>query len=143
MKTGPDSIQSKGKGDNLLLLVALLIATPFIVLFYIGSQEVGIKGKSSSYIPSVGAIARLNTGAAVIIMPTSKAAYDELIKAFVAKDTYGWNLLILSGRALVVKSGTKVRVLDLSVFEPTEVRILEGEYAGRRAWIEHKLLKSP
>lgn len=76
-----------------------------------------------------------------IYMAASKAAYDELIEAIVADDDYGRNLLILSGQAFLVHSGTKVRVLDLSIFGSTKVRIVNGKHAGRLAWTEISFLK--
>ena len=76
-----------------------------------------------------------------IYMATSEAAYDELIEAIVADDDYGRNLLILSGRAFSVRSGTKVRVLDLSIFGSTKVRIVDGKHSGRLAWTEISFLK--
>lgn len=56
--------------------------------------------------------------------------YDEWIKASVAKDQVGITNLLLSERVLIMPARTKVLVLGPGVLS-TEVRILDGPYAGR------------
>jgi hypothetical protein len=58
-------------------------------------------------------------------------AHDEWISAAVAKDEAGITELILSGRVLIMPARTRVLVLAPGVLS-TEVRILDGPYAGRK-----------
>jgi hypothetical protein len=76
-------------------------------------------------------------GLSLIMVAVDTDAYDELLKACVAKDNYGIGNLILSGRVFNVKNDTRILVLDLG-FAKTQVRILEGQKAGMSGWVPYE-----
>lgn len=85
------------------------------------SKSVGQKGVLSSvneYMP----------------VAVTEAAFDELTKARAAKDKAGQMQLLTSGKTFMVKSGTKVLVID-STFAKRKIRILEGEHGGKAGWV--------
>ncbi len=69
-----------------------------------------------------------------------KQAFDEWIKACVAKDYIGMLELQASGRVFTVPNVTKVLVIDSS-FASREVRILEGDAFGKAGWLPYEWLK--
>jgi hypothetical protein len=107
-------------------------------LMVIGAIMNGITGKPTTTGVAVGKEAILNGGGQETLMAISEPAYDEWTKAAAAKDKYGMGILLTSGRAFTVKSGTKVLVIDQSMFK-RKVRILEGKQKGLSGWaaMEH------
>ncbi len=147
---------SKVRGFFPIIFLAVAVATISIAVVLANLEENGKKAGAgsdvtnskkrggSSYIPSVGSIARLDNGASHTLAGADKEAWDELARAVAAKDDIGWNLLILSGRALLVERGTRVRVLQIKGWSrEAEVRILEGKYVVRKAWVSTEFLKAP
>jgi len=68
-----------------------------------------------------------------------KEAHDKLGEALALGDSYGVAELVSSGRVFEVKNGT--RVLELGGFLSVKVRVLEGKYAGRIAWVPREFLR--
>lgn len=66
-------------------------------------------------------------------------ARDELLKAERAGDDAGMLDLINAGRVFLVNSGTKVLVLERYI-ETSEIRVVEGEHAGRKGVIINEWL---
>jgi hypothetical protein len=68
------------------------------------------------------------------------SAFQELQKALEAHDEQGLTELTSSGQAYLVPSGTRAKFLDYGDgwSAPYEVRILDGEHAGERAFVYHR-----
>jgi hypothetical protein len=69
----------------------------------------------------------------------TEAALDRLIDLYRAGDMQGWGGMILSGRAMMIEDGTHALLIDpgLAVHE---VRLLDGRYAGRSAFMSAECL---
>lgn len=80
-----------------------------------------------------------------MFVAVTKDAYDRLRRAAVIGDLTTVNQMVAAGQLLLVRSGTKVFVLDVgfSFFVPTDalVRMLDGTYAGRTGWLTYDVLK--
>ena len=95
----------------------------------------------SRQIVHTGEIGVLRAGSSsTVILGSDKGANEELTKMAVNHDQEGFGMMLLSGRAFAVPTGTKVRVLD-TIFTfgilPTSlhVRVVEGKYYGRDGFV--------
>jgi hypothetical protein len=78
-------------------------------------------------------------GEPTLLVAIDRAALDEFTKVSVAKDYYGLGQLIASGRLFEVPAGTRVLVIDSSVFS-RKVRIMEGASAGQSGWLAYEFV---
>lgn len=117
------------------LLVLAVIGACLVGIFITGSNQAS-SGNSSgaSGSVSIGESGHLSVGNSTVFVAVDEEAFDELVDAAVAKDEYGFQDLMLSGRVFAVSDGTSVRVLDLGLFK-TRVRILEGPMEGESGWV--------
>lgn len=60
--------------------------------------------------------------------------------ALAAKDKYGGEELIASGKVLIVPNGTKVLIIDTHGGLAYNVRILEGQFINRSGWTDAEWL---
>jgi hypothetical protein len=79
----------------------------------------------------------LGKGAETVLVCADKEAVEQRDKAFLANDEAGVEELAMARRLMIVKPGTKVKVLDLHGFltPVVEIRILEGPHEGRRGFV--------
>jgi len=82
----------------------------------------------------------LDSGNPTVILGTTKDNYDEALKLSIAKDSEGITKMLLNNQVIMVKSGTKIRVIDTSMFE-REVRILDGKEYGQSGWTANEFVK--
>ena len=96
--------------------------------------------------PSLGEEGILHNGTSDpnIMVATTKSALDELTKACTRNDKYGVAEMFLAGKVFGPAQGVKVLVLDASGFvgSTRQIRILEGEYKGRKGWVPYEFVKS-
>ena len=115
-----------------------------IVLFIIlglgqmGSNASGINSSSSTMV-SIGDEAKLKASSDTIPVAIDEKAFDELTKAAVAGDDIGFAQIFLEGRAFPISSGTKVKVIDQTMFR-RKIRILEGDKLGMSGWVDSELV---
>ena len=89
-------------------------------------------------IGEVGVLRGAQGAGSVPVFPDRKAI-DAFYEANIRNDKEGTEELFNAGRLLMVDVGTKVRVLDGGGFTgPAEVRILEGEFSGRRVFLSRQ-----
>ena len=118
--------------------VGALIVGGLVVVLVIVGAALGDGGSTS-----VGSEARLyEDGLTAISVAFTEDAFDDMIDARVANDFAGWEEVLDSGRAVQVPNGTDVLVLERK-FGKTEIRVLEGPYAGTRGsvpsdWVRGK-----
>jgi hypothetical protein len=101
-------------------------------------------------LPEVGAEVRVDPGKGPgsdlgCLLLIDGIAYAGFCRAWAADDPEGAAEIVNEKRGHFVRAGTKVRVLEYHPgFEPAgvEVRILEGERKGRRAWMPTYYLPS-
>lgn len=62
-------------------------------------------------------------------------AFSALQKAFMANDDEGVQELVAAGEVIVIQSGTTARYLDFEIAGPRIVRLLDGQFAGRKVWL--------
>lgn len=78
-------------------------------------------------------------GAGSVPVFTDEKALTAFYDANISGDKEGAEELLNAGRLLMVDVGTKVRVLNGGGFTgPAEVRILEGEFSGRRVFVSRQ-----
>jgi hypothetical protein len=77
----------------------------------------------------------------VCMVLADEAARAAFTKADVADDIEGVHELVQAGRAFAVPVGTKARLLA-GGFATVEVRILDGEYAGRRGFVPTAMIET-
>lgn len=71
----------------------------------------------------------------------SSESHSALRKASSANDDYGIQELVDAGQVVAVQSGTSALLVDLEVFGPKIVRILEGPYAGNKVWVSDSYVR--
>jgi DNA-binding winged helix-turn-helix (wHTH) protein len=80
-------------------------------------------------------------GATLVCLPVDEATLAEKEKLEAADDSLGFSLLSASERLLLVRTGTRVRVLEArSANSCYEVRILEGEHMAKTAIVRSEQL---
>ena len=67
-------------------------------------------------------------------------AFDRLVTLAVADDTTGISHMMLAGQVWTAPNGTRCKVID-SGFAVYEVRILEGDHAGRACFVATEFVK--
>ncbi len=70
----------------------------------------------------------------------SREAFDRLVTLAVADDTTGISHMMLAGQVWTAPNGTRCKVIDPG-FTVYEVRILEGDYAGRACFVASDFAK--
>jgi hypothetical protein len=91
-------------------------------------------GGSSSGL-SIGSTAQLRGLLESSVVFTEMDAYEDFVKAAQAKDHYGIDHVVASGKALFVPNYTKVLVIDDDGSFGRKIRITEGKYAGIAGWV--------
>lgn len=82
------------------------------------------------------------SGAQFVSLPVDDVTLKEREKLEAAHDDLGLSLLFASGKLLLVRIGTRVKVLNvLPEGSCPEVRILEGEFTGETALAPRKCLR--
>jgi len=82
------------------------------------------------------------SGAQFVSLPVDDITLKEREKLEAAHDDLGLSLLFASGKLLLVRIGTRVKVLNvLPEGSCPEVRILEGEFTGETALASRKCLR--
>lgn len=101
------------------------------------------KPSLDTYRPVAGDLAELSMGSSssVLVAPT-KEAYNRLTKLGHSNDVQGIDSLIELGVVWKVPAGTPCRVVDAGVLT-YEVRILEGAYVDRLAFVVREFVVAP
>lgn len=76
----------------------------------------------------------------LILLALQRDDVEAVGKALRAGDGAGIVELVRRGRALLVSNGTKVLVIDTAVFV-RQVRVLDGDQAGRAGWIPTEFIR--
>lgn len=97
--------------------------------------------KSGLNIGAVG-ILRVDQKGSKVPVATSQEALDRLTKLSVANDSMGMAQMALAGQVLLVPDGTRAKLIDPG-FLSHEVRVLEGDFAGRSGFIAAEFLVAP
>jgi DNA-binding winged helix-turn-helix (wHTH) protein len=83
-------------------------------------------------------VLRNDTGGVFVTLPTDEESMTEQQKLESAADNLGLSLLFAAEKLLVVRTGTRVKVLEArSAPGCYEVRILEGEHTAKTAVVPH------
>ena len=80
--------------------------------------------------------------AKIVIVATTQANLDEIIKLSIAKDDLGIAKMIVDGQAFMVDRGTQARVID-EAYGVRQVRIMSGDYYGESGWVPMEFCKKP
>lgn len=75
-------------------------------------------------------------------VPVAMDKADAHAMANAAESAHGAVKLAGSGQLLLVPAGARVRIVSES-YNEREVRIEDGEYAGRTGWVPYEWLKPP
>lgn len=93
------------------------------------------------HIVHKGETARLvNAGEATVYVAFNKGGSDALVTAIEQKKQADIDALVNSGRAMVLETGTPVKVTAES-FNEREVEIVEGPQKSKRGWVPFEWLK--
>jgi hypothetical protein len=79
----------------------------------------------------------LNSAAQIVLVARDKKTVEERDEAGSVNDERAMQQLVEDGKLVVVKSGTKVKVISLYYSNPilAEIRILEGSQKGRHGYV--------
>ncbi|MBA7670164.1 hypothetical protein ES703_78308 [subsurface metagenome] len=84
----------------------------------------------------------LHSGVGQVVLGVDKKTLKEMNAAVIAKDTFGLDKLIKSGRIFTVPDGTKILMLDSGwSFLVEKVRILDGKYRGKAGWVPYERVR--
>lgn len=75
-----------------------------------------------------------------IVIGLEENDWEECVTLLQAKDFNGIALMVLSGRAIMVSSGTRVKIIDSS-WGKRRIRILEGPFQNQFAWTSEAFIK--
>jgi len=120
---------------GLVIIIAIVVGL-FSVLS--GCAKTEVSKPSPSDIGSTAILAVSESD--MVLVAVDEEAFEELIKASVAKDYMGIAELLLLGKVFEVPNNTKVLVID-SAFAKRKIRILEGDEFGRTGWVPYEFLK--
>lgn len=76
-----------------------------------------------------------------VFLSVDKKTHDRLTEFCVAKDETGVAQLVALGKVLVVKAGSRAKIVDRG-FLTSEVRVLEGEHAGESGFVNSEFLNA-
>lgn len=82
----------------------------------------------------------LYNGSGNVAVAISESAMDEALDAAISNNNQRFNELVLSGKLLPVKNGTKVDILNAGMTR-TKVRISEGAFSGRTGYVQTEFVK--
>ncbi len=89
----------------------------------------------------LGGIGRLNCGGSIpVMLGTTKDAVDEVQHSLNARDREGLREMVMRGRAFIVPSDTRAKLIDRGFFS-ARVRVMEGASAGQAGWIPSEYIK--
>jgi DNA-binding winged helix-turn-helix (wHTH) protein len=117
---------------------------------FVGSVAEGRAAQQEPCAPGVPAVDLVGgtfvlcdeNGSNFLSLPVDDETLREKEKLEGAKDDLGLSLLFAARRVLLVRSGTRVKVLKaLSASSRWEVRVLEGEFTGDTALVPGKCLR--
>lgn len=117
-----------------LFLLAMAIG-----LIAVGCGESKEKSETSAIAIGQNGILTRNSGTASPVS-TTKDIMDKFFKAYRINDKYGTGELLLSGQVFLVNHGTKVLVIDSSLYT-LKIRILEGEHIGKAGWVPYEYVR--
>ena len=127
-----------------IVVVVLAVAWSSIEEAYNNDAPMSASAPASPPTPRsvpVGSEGRLsNNGAPKVPISIDEAAAKEWVKAEVANDQMGRAGLLMADRVFGVPNNTRVLVIDRT-FSRSQVRILEGEFAGRSGWVAYEWVK--
>jgi hypothetical protein len=92
-------------------------------------------------VSSIGQQAQIGGNTSSTFAATSSDALSSLLKTINANDTYGELDLLASGQVVNIPVHTKVLVIGKG-FLTTNVRVLEGQYAGASVWLPQEFVVS-
>jgi hypothetical protein len=107
------------------------------------SQNSTVQPVSTSTSISIGDNVILDEGvstAKVVIVATTQANLDEIIKLSNAGDDLGIAKMIVDGYAFMVDRGTQARIIDTAMYV-RKVRIMSGDYYGESGWVPFEFCK--
>lgn len=143
------SVQQKSSLLPVMTVVAAMsVALAACVCLQFGDPRTPrpAEAASTSLSPTDPADFRIGSDATVrrandALLFADHAAWEAFARAEVARDEYGAEALLRSGRAFIVQNRTRLRVLDRHwTGERVQVRVLEGEHRGAAGWIAPRFL---
>jgi hypothetical protein len=127
---------------KILGCIGLVVVVVFILICagVFNSSDHSSTVLSSSY-PVTGERGYVHSDAGpLVFLGTTKEDYKDVLKSLQARDQLGIYDLILKHCAFAVDPGVKILVVDYS-WDLKQVRILDGENAGRIGWVHYKYLR--
>lgn len=120
---------------SLLIIVTMLWVGPNVR----PNGSVRARPTPTSAYAEIGSRVSLHFGSSdgVVLLGTDEQTYEDLVWAMGAKDVYGLQELLASGKIFADQDDTQVLVIDRTA-TLAEVRILEGTNQGRSGWIIHE-----
>ena len=127
---------------GIIFLFSIIIAIPAMFSGGNKTQTNSSPSSSATYAPAVstGKNGILDSGGELVPVAINEEAFEDFIKASVAEDKHGITLLLASMSVFGVKKGTKVLVVDRSLFK-RKVRILDGDQEGMAGWVAMEHVK--
>ena len=112
-----------------------------IVLLLVGcvvAEEVENTTLETKYV--IGSVVRTTSSTDAIACGTTRETYKQLNKYIVAGDKTGAEIMLRKGQILLLETGIKVKIIQVTS-NGVEVRIQEGAYTNKIAWIQLEFLK--
>ena len=128
---------SKSNSSSLIGLAVIVVVCILLWSMVQGGSKSSNSSSNSSYSSSSsssGGTVSLYMDGSVILCGTTKGNYEDGIDALVKRDEYGLQEMLANGKLFDVPSGTDALVLERHL-TTAKVRILEGTYKNRIAWI--------
>ena len=131
------------KGCLAIIVIAVGIGVLVAIWSSFTSTPEQPAAKAEESFIKAGATLRLSVdGKAPVPVSIDSATHERVLKLMAAGDTVGLTQLALNGKLTVVKDGTKAKLIDVGIFT-TEVRIVDGQSAGRSGIVKTVWIKKP
>jgi len=130
-----DSVETR----KVLPMLAFLVMVVILLLVGCGGTEDSKNGETKVSL-DIGSIVETKSSSEVILCATTQDNFKLMNKYLAADDKTAAEKMFLNGKLLLLKTGTKVKILQVT-FNGVEVRVQHGDYKDKTVWLSRDFLK--
>jgi len=130
-----DSVETR----KVLPMLAFLVMVVILLLVGCDGTEDSKNGETKVSL-DIGSIVETKSSSEVILCATTQDNFKLMNKYLAADDKTAAEKMFLNGKLLLLKTGTKVKILQVT-FNGVEVRVQHGDYKDKTVWLSRDFLK--
>jgi uncharacterized lipoprotein YehR (DUF1307 family) len=124
---------------KVLPMLAFLVMVVILLLVGCDGTEDSKNGETKVSL-DIGSIVETKSSSEVILCATTQDNFKLMNKYLAADDKTAAEKMFLNGKLLLLKTGTKVKILQVT-FNGVEVRVQHGDYKDKTVWLSRDFLK--